>query len=87
MTAAALTAKQRYVLDFEASWQYYIARAGAKDAAIVEEFGLSTVAYYQVLNRLLDLEAALAYDPVLVNRLRRIRDDRMARVSSSAVPS
>lgn len=87
MTAAALTAQQRQVLDFEHRWANYVVRDGAKGAAIVEEFGLSTVAYYQVLNRLLDLEAALAYDPVLVHRLRRIRDDRMARVSSSAVSS
>ncbi|MFE4517244.1 DUF3263 domain-containing protein [Kitasatospora sp. NPDC056783] len=50
--------------------------AGAKERAIREELGLSPTRYYQLLNGLLDREEALAHAPVLVNRLRRIREAR-----------
>jgi hypothetical protein len=50
--------------------------AGRKDVAIREELGLSSVRYYQVLNRLLDDPAAVAYAPLTVNRLRRLRHSR-----------
>jgi hypothetical protein len=49
---------------------------GAKERAIREELGLAPVRYYQLLNALLDDERALAFDPVTVNRLRRVRDAR-----------
>jgi len=63
----------RDVLDFERTWW----KAGAsKDAAIRERLGLAPIHYYQVLNRAIDLRAALEYDPILVRRLRRLRDRR-----------
>ncbi len=37
---------------------------------------MSATRYYQVLNQLLDDEAALAADPMLIKRLRRQRDAR-----------
>ncbi|MGI5455818.1 DUF3263 domain-containing protein [Streptomyces sp. CA-249302] len=49
---------------------------GAKERAIREELGLAPVRYYQLLNALLDDERALAHDPVTVNRLRRVREQR-----------
>jgi hypothetical protein len=49
---------------------------GLKERAIREELGLAPVRYYQLLNALLDDERALAFDPVTVNRLRRVRDAR-----------
>jgi hypothetical protein len=49
---------------------------GRKVAAIDEKLGLSEVRYYQRLNQLIDDPEALAYSPVLVNRLRRLRDKR-----------
>ncbi|MFC5908920.1 DUF3263 domain-containing protein [Streptacidiphilus monticola] len=52
---------------------------GAKEAAIREELGLAPVRYFQRLNALLDSREALAFSPVLVNRLRRLRDDRRSR--------
>ncbi|MEY9962866.1 hypothetical protein ABIA33_000892 [Streptacidiphilus sp. MAP12-16] len=52
---------------------------GAKEAAIREELGLAPVRYYQLLNGLLDRPAALAHDAILVNRLRRLREQRRAR--------
>jgi hypothetical protein len=49
---------------------------GAKERAIREELELAPVRYYQLLNALLDDERALAFDPVTVNRLRRVREAR-----------
>jgi hypothetical protein len=37
---------------------------------------MSPTEYYQVLNALLDDESALAHDPMLVKRLRRMRATR-----------
>ncbi|MEZ0065071.1 hypothetical protein ABIA32_001059 [Streptacidiphilus sp. MAP12-20] len=74
--ADELSARERAVLAFEARpWR----TRGAKDAAIREELSLSPTRYTQLLNALLDREAALAQDPVLVNRLRRIREQQRAR--------
>lgn len=49
---------------------------GRKDRVIRERLGLSPTRYRQVLMRTIELPAALAYDPVLVGRLRRLRDAR-----------
>ena len=57
-----------------AHWRY----AGAKDAAITDRTGLSPIAYYQRLNQLLDTEAAALANPALINRLRRVRQQRSA---------
>ncbi|WP_411151378.1 DUF3263 domain-containing protein [Streptomyces sp. A30] len=51
---------------------------GLKERAIREELGLAPVRYYQLLNALLDDARALAFDPVTVNRLRRVRAARRA---------
>lgn len=48
----------------------------AKENDIAREMGMSAVRYYQLLNSLLDDPDALAAEPVLVKRLRRIRDGR-----------
>jgi hypothetical protein len=61
------------VLEFERRWYTY---GGAKDHAIRDRFDMSAAAYFQVLNSLLENPAAYAADPVLVKRLRRIRDSR-----------
>lgn len=52
---------------------------GAKERAIREQLDLSPTRYYQLLNALLDDARALAHDPVTVNRLRRLRDQRRGR--------
>ena len=51
---------------------------GAKEQAVRDELGLSAARYHQLLNALLDDPAALATDPVLVGRLRRVRAARTA---------
>jgi len=52
---------------------------GAKEAAVREQLGIAPVRYYQLLNGLLDRPAALAHDPLLINRLRRLREQRRSR--------
>jgi hypothetical protein len=59
------------ILDFEGNWWRY---AGAKEAAIKELFDLNAPRYYQLLNDLIDRDDALAASPMLVKRLRRLRD-------------
>ena len=68
-----LTERERQVLAFERQWWR---RPGAKEQAIRDLFGFSSTRYYQLLNGLLDNPYALAYDPVLVKRLRRLRASR-----------
>ena len=63
------------ILDFERQWWKY---AGAKDAAIRELFHLSTRSYYELLNNLIDREDALTASPLLVKRLRRLRQARIS---------
>ena len=68
-----LTELERELLTFERQWWKY---AGAKEQAVRELFGMSATRYYQVLNALIDSPAALAPDPMLVKRLRRMRASR-----------
>src|SRR5919112_297867 len=68
-----LSQRDRDVLDFERQWWKY---AGAKEQAVREKFDMSSTRYYQVLNALIDRPEALAHDPLLVRRLRRLRAAR-----------
>jgi len=57
-----------------------------KEADIRVEFDMSPARYYQVLNRVIDQPAALAFDPQLVGRLQRLRHARTrARAARSFV--
>jgi hypothetical protein len=67
---AQLTARDQEILAFERQWWRY---AGAKEQAVSELFGISPTQYYQILNSLIDRPEALAHDPMLVKRLRRLR--------------
>jgi len=71
--SAELSERDRQILAFERQWWRY---AGAKEQAIRELFDMSGTRYYQVLNGLIDRPAALAHDPMLVKRLRRLRSAR-----------
>lgn len=68
-----LSERDRKILDFERQWWKY---AGAKEQAIKDLFDMSATRYYQTLNRLIDNPDALAFDPMLVKRLRRMRSQR-----------
>ena len=61
------------MLDFERGWWL---EPGPKGGAIRERFGFSAARYQQLLNRLIERPEALTYDPMLVRRLRRLRDVR-----------
>lgn len=71
--ADGLSRRDHEILSFERQWWKY---AGAKEDAIKELFSLSATRYYQVLNALVDRPEALAADPMLVKRLRRLRASR-----------
>lgn len=72
-SASELSERDRQILAFERQWWKY---AGAKEQAVRELFEMSATRYYQVLNALIDSPAALAHDPMLVKRLRRLRSSR-----------
>ncbi len=69
----ALNARDAEILTFERQWWKF---AGAKEQAIRDKFQMSATRYYQVLNALIDKPEALAQDPLLVKRLRRLRATR-----------
>jgi len=63
----------RSILDFERSWWL---DGGTKQRRIRERFGISATRYQQLLMRAIGLPEALRYDPMLVRRLRRLRESR-----------
>jgi hypothetical protein len=68
-----LDQRSRQVLDFEReAWKLTV----TKERAIRERFGFSPSRYHQILHRIIDHPEALAYDPMLVRRLRRVREVR-----------
>lgn len=61
------------ILAFERGWYRY---QGAKEQAVRDTFDMSATRYYQHLNRILDEPEALKAHPMLVSRLRRLREQR-----------
>lgn len=51
-------------------------RQGSRESDISKLFNVSPTAFYQQLNQLLEREEALAWNPMLVNRLRAQRGSR-----------
>jgi hypothetical protein len=75
-TPTDLDDRERRILDFEReAWRLLI----PKERAIRETFGISVTRYHQLLHRIVDRPEALAYDPMLVRRLRRLRELRRKR--------
>ena len=72
---STLTDLETRILEFERNWWRL---AGAKETAIKELFDLSAPRYYQLLNDLIDRDDALEASPMLVRRLRRLREARMS---------
>lgn len=68
-----LTDRDRAILTLEAAWPRH---GGTKEETIRAQLGMSPARYYQLLGRLVDSEAALEFDPMLIGRLRRLRDRR-----------
>ena len=72
-SASLLSDRDRGILEFERQWWKY---AGAKEQAIRELFDMSATRYFQILNNLIDTPSAMAFDPMLVKRLNRMRATR-----------
>ncbi|KOX16998.1 DUF3263 domain-containing protein [Nocardiopsis sp. NRRL B-16309] len=70
---SALADREQRILAFERQWWKF---EGSKEQAIRDEFGFSATRYYQLLNGLVERPEALAFDPLTVKRLRRLRADR-----------
>jgi hypothetical protein len=68
-----LSSRERAILDFERTWW---SLPGPKEQAIRHEFDLSPTRYYQLLSDLIESGEAMDYDPLVVRRLRRLRDRR-----------
>ncbi|MDR1394400.1 MAG: DUF3263 domain-containing protein [Bifidobacteriaceae bacterium] len=84
-----LTELEIQVLMFERQWWCY---EGSKDKAIRELFGITPTRYYQMLSSLIDTAKAMVFDPRLVARLRRQRDERYKarsarRLTAPSLPS
>lgn len=78
----ALTEQEKAILEFERGWWTL---DDQRDMVIEERFGLSSAAYYEVLNDLVDRADAMQHDPLVVRRLRRLRDrKRRVRLDSLA---
>ncbi len=69
----ALSARDVAIIDFERTWWL---ETGPKEQAIRMRLGLSATRYYQLLNDLIDRPEAHNYDPLVVRRLRRVRERR-----------
>jgi hypothetical protein len=72
-TTPELDERSRELLDFERDWWK---KPGSKERAVRERFGMTAARYHQLLYRAIDEAAALTYDPMLVRRLRRLRESR-----------
>ncbi|WAB10615.1 helix-turn-helix DNA binding domain protein [Gordonia phage Ecliptus] len=68
-----MTDEDKAMLDLAGQrWNY----AGSLEQRVRDDFGISLTRFYQRVNQLIDTEEALAYSPVVVNRLRRLRTRR-----------
>lgn len=72
--ASTLSDLEVRVLDFERQWWRF---AGSKDLAIQDQFGMTAPKYYELLGNLIDRDDALAASPLLIRRLRRLREARL----------
>lgn len=69
----ALTERDLAIIEFEQTWW---AEDASKESIIRERFELSTTRYYELLGELIDSDEAYAVDPLVIRRLRRLRDRR-----------
>ena len=76
---APLSQRDEAILEFEGSWWLY---PGPKDRAIREYLEMSSTRYYQAIRRLMDDPAARARHPLVIRRLRRMRDERIEQIAA-----
>lgn len=76
MPPPQLSEQELKILDIESRiWKL----DGSKDQVVRDKLGLGWVEYYYRLSRLIETEAAEAHSPVLVHRLRRLRDQMIVK--------
>ena len=68
-----LTVHEQALLDFEREWWSF---DGRKEDLIRERFASRRAVTTELLQALLDMDAAADYDPLTVKRLRKRRDQR-----------
>ncbi|HEX9260535.1 MAG TPA: DUF3263 domain-containing protein [Acidimicrobiales bacterium] len=68
-----LTDAEKAILELERTWW---SQSGDKNELIDTRLGIEPSSYYQQLNELIDRPDALEADPLVVRRLRRLRDRR-----------
>lgn len=78
----SLSEREKAIVDLERSWPF---EQGCKESLIRDRLELSTTRYYELLTELLASPAAMAYDPLVIRRLRRVRDRRRRARYESAV--
>jgi hypothetical protein len=71
----ALPPEDAALLDLEDAWQHG-RLTGDKETLIRDRLEISSPRYHQRLNVLLDDPDAARHSPALVNRLRRVREER-----------
>jgi len=79
-----LSDRERAILDFERSWWVtpeataasHVVTSTTKEAAIRSQLELSPTRYYELLRTLSASSEAVAYDPLVVHRLRRSQSQR-----------
>lgn len=69
----ALTERDIAIIEFERTWW---SEDSSKESIIRERFELSTTRYYELLGDLIDSDEAYEHDPLVIRRLRRLRDRR-----------
>ena len=74
-----LSERDSGILEFEGSWWLY---PGPKDRAIREYLGISATRYYQAIRRLIDDPVADTTHPLVVRRLRHMRDERISQIAA-----
>lgn len=77
---AALSDRQRAMLEFERTWWQFDA---PRDELIAARFSCTTDEYYAELTRLLEMPAAMAHDPLVVRRFQRRRVRRRRSLQQS----
>lgn len=78
---ATLTERQTAIIEFEAGW---FLLDEDRHAAIRARFAVSPDDYTRELNELIDLPAAMNADPLVVRRLRRLRERRRRQLIDGA---
>lgn len=75
---SGLTGHQRAMIDFHRKYAM-VTSPERRNFVIWEQFDMSPTQFYSEWNALIDHPRAVAYDPHVINRHRRLREERKAR--------